>query len=253
MNDYNLNVFDKILAPVIPFLEESQNNIPNDAAVYTLSFLPFTVNILFAIINRIPSVSLLVTDIKTSDNAKFLGLAVVSKSMYSEASVRYDPLLFRSVFVKLLTASSFLNIPEIERQGQIMLIDGSLFPAISTMSQASYKSIADAVKMRLSFNLNKMIPVEFLAKEGKYSERKFLKDILQESITYSGYISFKIFKDISDKKAFFIIRGKKGMLYDVTETLKTVIPDEFIKFFSQSKDIKVKFQNDKDDRTYRIV
>jgi len=68
-----------------------------------------------------------------------------------------------------------------------------------------------------------------------------------------GYISFKIFKNINDKKAFFIIRGKKGMLYDVTETLKTVIPDEFIKFFSQIKDIRVKFQNDKDDRTYRIV
>ncbi|MDM8553832.1 transposase [Desulfococcaceae bacterium HSG7] len=256
MNDYNLNVFDKISAPVIPFLEESQNNIPNDAAVYTLSFLPFTVNILSAIINRIPSVSLLVTDIKTSDNAEFLGLAVVSESMCSEVSVRYDQLLFRSVFVKSLTALSFLDIPEIEHSGQIVLIDGSLFPAISTMSQASYKSTADAVKMHLSFNLNKMIPAEFLAKEGEYSERKFLKDILQESITYicdRGYISFKIFKDISDKKAFFITLGKKGMLYDVTVTLKTVIPDEFIKFFSLIKDIKVKFQNDKDDRTYRIV
>jgi len=59
-----------------------------------------------------------------------------------------------------------------------MLIDGSLHPAISTMSWASYKSTVDAVKMHLSFNLNKMIPAEFLAEEGKYSERKFLKNIL---------------------------------------------------------------------------
>ncbi len=49
MDDNNLNVFDKILAPVIPLIEEAQNNIPNDAATYTLSFLPFTINILFAI------------------------------------------------------------------------------------------------------------------------------------------------------------------------------------------------------------
>ncbi len=161
MNDNNLNVFDKISAPVIPFIEEAQNSIPNDAATYSLSFLPFAINILFGIINRIPSVSLLVTDIKTSDSAKSLGLAVASKSMYSEAFVRYNPELFRSVFVKSLTALSFLHIPEIAHLGQIMLIDGSLFPAISTMSRASCKSTANAIKIHLSFNLNKMIPVEF--------------------------------------------------------------------------------------------
>ena len=59
MTDIKQNVFEKIIAPVIPLLEKTQNNIPNDAAVYTLSFLPFAINILFAIINRIPSVSLL--------------------------------------------------------------------------------------------------------------------------------------------------------------------------------------------------
>jgi len=256
MNDNNLNVFDKISAPVIPFIEEAQNNIPNDAATYTLSFLPFTINILFAIINRVQSVSLLVTDIKTSDSAKSLGLAVASKSMYSEAFVRYNPELFRSVFVKSLTALNFLHIPEIAHLGQIMLIDGSLFPAISTMSWASYKSTANAIKIHLSFNLNKMIPVEFLAKEGNYSEKKFLKDILQKGITYvcdRGYISFKLFKNISDKKAFFIIRGKKGILYNISEELNIDIPGEFFKFFSKIKDIKIKFTNDKDDNTYRIV
>ena len=256
MNDKNLNVFEKIITPVVPFIEEAQNSIPNDTDAYTLSLLPFTINILYAIINRILSVSLLVTDIKTSDNAKSSGLAVASKSMYSEVFVRYDPDIFRSVFIKLLTALNFQHIPEIQHQGQIMLIDGSLFPAISTMSQASYKSTANAVKMHLSFNLNKMIPVQFLAKEGDYSEKRFLKDILEKGVTYicdRGYISFKIFQDISDKKAFFIIRGKKGMLHDETEALKTNIPDKFINFFSKIRDIKIKFQNDKDDNTYRIV
>ena len=256
MNSDNLNVFEKIIAPLVPYIQEAQNSSPNDAVTYTLSLLPFTINILFAIINRIPSVSLLVTDVRTSDNAKSLGLVMASKSMYSEAFGRYDPAIFRSVFVKLPAALSFLNIPEIQHSGQIMLVDGSLFPAISTMSWASYKSTANAVKMHLSFNLNKMIPAEFPAKEGDYSEKRFLKDILKEGITYvcdRGYISFKLFKEICDKEAFFIIRGKKGMLYDVTETLKTVIPDEFIQFFSKIKDIKVIFQNDKHNDTYRIV
>jgi len=256
MNANNLNVFKKIIEPVVPFITEAQNRIPNDATIYTLSLLPFTINIIFAIINRIPSISLLVTEIKTSDIAESLGLAVASKSMYSEAFVRYDPAIFRSIFIKLLATLSFLNIPEIQHLGQILLIDGSLFPAISTMSWASYKSTANAIKMHLSFNLNKMIPVEFLAKEGNYSEKRFLKDILQKGVTYvcdRGYISFKLFKKICDQKAFFIIRGKKGMRYNETETLKTLIPDEFIKFFSKIKDIKVKFENDDDHNTYRIV
>ncbi len=256
MNNDNLNVFEKIIAPVVPLITEAQNNIPNDAATYTLSLLPFSINIIFAIINRIPSVSLLVTDIKTSDNAKSSGLTDASKSMYSEAFVRYDPAIFRSVFIKLLTVLSFLQIPEIRHSGQIMLVDGSLFPAISTMSWASYKSTADAVKMHLSFNLNKMIPVEFPAKDGCYSEKRFLKDILEEGITYvcdRGYISFKLFKQICIKKAFFIIRGKKGILYNEIERLKTEIPSEFLNFFSKIIDIKVRFQNDKDNKTYRIV
>lgn len=252
----NKTVFEKIIAPAIPFFEKVQNSIPNDASNYTLSFLPFSINILFALISRIPSISLLVTDIKTSSEAKSLGLAVASKSMYSEAFSRYNSDLFRSVFVNLLSVLSFLGIPEIEHLGQIMLIDGSLFPAISTMSWASYKSTANAIKMHLSFSLNKMIPVEFLAKEGKYSERKFLKDILEKGITYicdRGYISFKIFKNICDKEAFFIIRGKQIMLYNILEELNINIPCKFVKFFTKIEDIKIKFLNDKDEYAYRIV
>ena len=241
------NFFEKIIAPVIPFLKEAHNSIPNDASNYTLSFLPFSINILFALINRITSISLLVTDIKTSFAAKSLGLVIASKSMYSEAFARYDSDMFRSVFVKLLANLSFLCIPEIEHLGQIMLIDGSLFPAISTMSWASYKSTANAIKMHLSFSLNKMIPVEFLAKEGNYSERKFLKDILKKGITYicdRGYISFKIFKNICDKEAFFIIRGKRKMQYSILEKLNINIPDQFIKFFTKIQDVKVSGSGD---------
>jgi len=53
--------------------------------------------------------------------------------------------------------------------------------------------------------------------------------VLTKGITYigdRGYISFKLFLKICDKKAFFIIRGKKGILYNEIETLKTAIPDK---------------------------
>ena len=233
------NVFEKILEPVISIIEKTQNDIPNDSETYKLSFLPFTVNILFAIFNRIRSVSLLVTEIETSDNAKASGLAHASKSMYSEAFGRYNSELFRQIFAHLLTGINFMGIPEIAHLGQFMLVDGSLFPAVSTMSWASYKSTANAIKLHLSFNLNKMIPVQFLAKEGNYSEKKFLKNILEKGITYicdRGYISFKIFENICDKGAFFIIRGKSNMCYSVLEHLEVYVPARFLAFITQIKD-----------------
>ena len=176
--------------------------------------------------------------------------------MYSEAFVRYDPKLFRAIFYRLLTTISFLCVPEIKHLGQILLVDGSLFPAIITMQWASYKSTANAIKIHLAYDLNRMIPAQFLVREGNYSEKKFLNEILEKGITYvcdRGYISFKIFKDICNKGAFFVIRGKNKMCYLVQEQLVVDIPDKFLHFISEIQDLKVIFDNDKSKYMYRIV
>jgi len=176
--------------------------------------------------------------------------------MYSEAFVRYNSELFRLIFYQLITTISFLCVPEIKHLGQILLVDGSLFPAITTMQWAVYKTSANAIKMHLAFNLNKMIPVQFLVKEANYSEKSFLKEILEKGITYvcdRGYISFKIFKDICNEGAFFIIRGKNKMCYVLQEQLVVNVPGKFLVFISKIKDMKVVFNNDKDDNVYRIV
>ena len=193
---------------MISLIEESENSIPGDSDTFTLSFSAFSINILFGIINQIKSVSLLITEIRASDDAKTLGLVNASKSMYSEAFSRYDADFFKAILYQLLKTINFLRVPEIDCLGRILLVDGSLFPAISTMDWASYKSTANAIKMHLAYDLGKMIPVQFLVREGNYSEKKFLSDILENGITYvcdRGYISFKIFKKICDMGAFFVI------------------------------------------------
>jgi len=198
----------------------------------------------------------LVTEIKTSHIAHEPGLPDASKSMYSEAFVRYNPELFKYLFCQLPAGVNFLSVPEIMHPGQFMLIDGSLFPAVSAMQWASYKSTARAVKLHLSFNLNKMIPVQFPVREGNYSEKNFLAQILEEGITYicdRGYISFTIFKDICENGAFFIIRGKNRMCYTVQENLKVCVPCQFLNFICEIADIKIKFNNDKHNSYYRIV
>ena len=244
------------MAPVYRFIQDTSNSLPGDSTKFKLSFLPFTINLLFGIINGVKSVSLLVSEIASSAEAKTLGLIHASKSMYSEAFVRYDPQLFRSIFYQLIKVTGFIGIPDIQCLGQILLVDGSLFPAIATMHWASYQSTANAIKMHLAFNLNQMTPVQFLIKEANYSERKFLSGILEKGITYvcdRGYLSFKIFQEMCQLGAFFIIRGKNKMGYVVEEQLVVNIPDQFLNFMYNIKDIKVTFENGLDKNFYRMV
>jgi hypothetical protein len=91
-------VFEEIIAPVIPLIAEEADKLGDDTKKYKLSFLPFTLNLLFGIINGIKSISLLITYIQSSPLAKTLGLVTVSNSMYSEAFVRYEPSLYRRIF-----------------------------------------------------------------------------------------------------------------------------------------------------------
>ena len=95
------------MAPVISVIEKSANSIPGDSERFTLSFAPFTINILFGIINQIKSVSLLITEIKTSDDAKTLGLVNASKSMYSDAFSYYNVELFKVLFLSIANNYQF--------------------------------------------------------------------------------------------------------------------------------------------------
>ncbi len=176
--------------------------------------------------------------------------------MYSESFVRYCPDMFRTIFYHLLISVSFPHIPEISHLGRILLVDGSFFPAILTMQWACYRNNSNALRLHLAFEVNRMIPVQFLTTDGKYSERKFLRKIIEQGITYvcdRGYVSFLLFSEICGKGAHFIIRGKENMKYSVHEILSVSVPDTFLKFFGNIHDFKMIFSNDKNRIIYRIV
>lgn len=249
-------IFDKIISPIAGFAQKAGNSLPEDSETYKLSFVPFLYNLLFAVVCNIKSISMLVTEIRTSEIARNLNLADASESMYSEAFGRYGPGMFRTIFYELLISVSFMQLPEISHLGRLLLVDGSLFPAVLTMQWACYRSNANALRLHLAFEINRMIPTEFLTTDGKYSERKFLRSILEEGVTYicdRGYVSFLIFSEICGKSAHFVIRGKENMKYSVHDALGISVPDIFLKFFGKIYDSKVIFDNDKSGNIYRIV
>lgn len=250
------NVFDAILSPAKGPLQQVADSLEEDAATYVLSFVPFTLNMIFGIIHSIKSVSQLVTQIRTSETARGMGLVVSNKTGYHEAFHRYTAEQYREVFIRLLKSLPLMEIPELASLGVIYLVDGSVFPAISSMEWACYKSQANAIKLHLCFELNRMVPVQFLSSHAKLSEKKFLESILEKNITYvcdRGYVSFLLFYQICQKGAAFIIRGKNNMRFAVVESLPVAIPDRFAAWFASGSDVKAVFDNDPHKAEYRIV
>jgi hypothetical protein len=249
-------VFDEIVAPVMPLIVEEAQKLSHDAGKYTLSFQPFTLNLVYALINGIKSIGLLVTHTKTSIEAQTLELVTASKSMYSEAFYRYSDQTYRTIFYMLLKKMNFLNIPEIQALGRFCCVDGSVFPAMITMTWATYQQKRNAIKLHLAFELNRMIPTQFLSTEANASERKILRQMLEAGVTYiadRGYVCFKLFHDIADRQAYFIIRATSNLLYNIYETLPVEIPEPWRKFFTGVEDRKFHFTNDPHHHDYRLV
>jgi Transposase DDE domain len=256
MNDRNQLVFDEIVAPILPLIHEETQKQPRDATTYTLSFQPFTLNLLFALINGIKSISLLVTETKTSTQAKTLGLVIASNSMYSEAFHRYRAQTYRTLLYLLLEKMNFLKIPEIQALGRFCCVDGSVFPAIITMTWAAYQQKRNAIKLHLAFELNRMIPTQFLSTEANASERKMLRRMLEAGVPYiadRGYVCFELFHDINYAKAHFIIRATSHLLYDIYETFSVEMPEHWSTFFTDVQDRKIRLTNDAHQHDYRLV
>lgn len=242
------NIFETILEPVISMLKKTGNDIEDDEEKYNLSFVPFSINLLFGIICNIKTRAQLITEIKTSPTADKLKMKKSSSASYTEAFSRYNSNIFRNIFIQLLSSLNLMGIPGIDKLGIFMLVDGSIFPVIKTMTWASYKSTANAIKLHLSLNLNKMIPTEFICTNANYSERKFLTDILTQGITYicdRGYVGFKSFKCICEQGAFFIIRCKASVKHVVRESFVIDLPCDVIGLLQNIKDMRIVFKNDK--------
>jgi hypothetical protein len=256
MRDQNPLVSEEILKPVMPLIVEEAQKMPHDTGTYTLSFEPFTLNLLVGLICGIKSVGLLVTHIQTSTVAATLGLVQASKSMYSEAFLRYNASIYRAIFYALLEKLHFLEISEIRALGRFCCVDGSFFPAILTMTWALYQEKKNAIKLHLAFELNRMIPVLFLLTEANASERKMLLNMVEVGVTYiadRGYVCFDLFHQICTRQAHFIIRGTSNLLIDVSETLPVEMPATWSRFFTHVTDCKIRFTNDPNSHDYRRV
>lgn len=247
-------VFETILSPFLPLLQAQCAQLKDDATTYKLSLESFTLNLIFAVLNNTKSISLLITEIDSSPVAQEIGLLKASKSMYSEAFYRYGSTVFQSLYLRLLEQLNFLGIPELQLLGRLVCVDGSIIPAMKTMSWAKYKKSTNALKIHLAFELNRMIPVQIVSTEANTSERKMLAQFLEEGVTYiadRGYLSYKMIRQVVNKKAFFIFRMKSNWHYTIEQVLEHSIPPQWQGFIDTVTDQKIGFCNE--EGLYRLV
>jgi hypothetical protein len=150
-----------------------------------------------------------------------------------------------------------MRLEFIDEMGLIKLVDSSLFPTLRSMDWADYKKIKKSIRLHLEFDLNRMIPTEFIAQKANSSERTFLASILKKGMTYvaeRGYFSFELGNTIKNAKAFLVMRVKSNLKLTILKSLEFSTGQEKLpSCFKNFSDQIILFSNDKFKQEYRLV
>ncbi len=217
-------VLDKLLEPI----KDDMDSIEYDRHKHgneTFRWVDFVKILVVFFTKRIDSLNALATELE--DNGTELGLPAVPKMTLSDGFHRFSPLFLRRLLKVALAKIDWIENPELLLLGQVSVVDGSVFPVIGGIKWPLPGEVADVVKLHLQFELNRMLPVDFLLGRRYSSERAALKDMLQAEVTYvldRGYMSFSLLKDIIQAKAYVVMRVYNNVVVTSVEEREVVLP-----------------------------
>ena len=249
----NYTTFDQLIAPIMTKVEAIEASRPIHHRE-SLTFAAFVRLLIYYFATPTESGRQLLTDVLSA--APILGLAKVERSTFFDAFNRFSVVWFQMLLGSALTVTTWRTIPEMAVLGRLYCIDGSLFPALTKMVWAEYKSKSKAIKLHLCFELNRMIAVQFLVDAGNSSERDALRQMLQTGVTYiadRGYVCFQLLADIVAAQAHFVMRMKANLVYTVMETLPVTLPEAVAHIFTQVADCRVCLTGAQSQPIYRLV
>lgn len=245
--------FDELCEPIHPFLDQHERDHPPHHRE-KLHFRDFVRQLVYHFAKGCESGRQLLTDIETSDPQ--LELDEAKRSTFFDAFQRFPVAWFASLLAFLLAAVAWQAIPELTALGKLYCVDGSIFPAIASMLWAEYTSQHRAIRLHLCFELNRMIPAQFLVDTGKSNEKKALLRMLEAGVTYiadRGYLSFPLLAAIAAADAFFVIRAKANLVYTRVQRLPVTLPTTVQHLFLHVTDQRVRLKNATGRPIYRLV
>ena len=248
-------LFHQLVKPIRQLLEDKKVDIENDTAK-KLNFKLFLTLLLYFYLQGIDTLRSLITDLHTNPDSSRAGLFIVGLSTIHDAFYRYPLKLFQNIYVYLLQSLPIYEIEEFKELGRLILTDGSLFRMSVNDFWAEFRKKAKALKLHLHFELNQMVTTCFWVTHAKQDERKQLAKHIEKAVTYiadRGYLCFKFFHQILEKEAFFIIRSRKNLIYQVKEQLTVQLIDSVKHIFFEVTDQLVQFHADEKQQIYRRI
>ena len=252
---FSPTLFQRVITPFWGFVEKSENCPENDPAK-KLDFKIFTRILLYYFLGNPDSARSLITDLKDEDCTTACGLISCGLSTLHDAFARYTCEMFRQLYLALLQVIPPPCIDEFKQLGQISLVDSSVFPLAINAYWAEFKETANALKMHLCLSLNQMIPTCFLTTAAIIDDRKAFRAFIEVGVTYiadRGYLDLKLFWDVVEQGAHFVIRVRKNLKYQVEEALPVELIDSVKLIFCQVTDELVRFDCDEHNKLYRRI
>ena len=251
----NQKLFNTLLQPIEAMLASRSPNIDQKCRSQKLFFADFVRKLLFGYVAQVSSLRSLPVELQTNEKVPLLGLSHTPFSTLKDGFSRFPSKCFKQLFAAALSSLSLKQINCLDELGLFRVIDGSLFPTLIQMSWSEYRKAKNAFKLHLSFELNRMIPTEFLLGSGNSNERTFLASVVEAGVTYiadRGYGSFAIIAKVLQAGAYFIFRVKANLLYEAQEELAIAV-GELPKCFRNVRDEMIVFKHDKQQSVVRMI
>jgi DDE family transposase len=237
-------VFDRLLAPVMPILEQIEMMRPKHGNE-TLAWLDWVRTLVYFFTRRCGSRNAWAVALANADPA--LHLPPVPRMTLSEAMHRFPPTLLRHTLRELLSSRDFLTHPELALLGQAYAVDGSEFPLLNGMTLPKSNELLQRVKVHLKFSLNQMVAVDFVLSLQETSERKALRRFLQKGATYvldRGYMAFMLLRDVINAQAFVVMRAYQNIVVETVTELPVQVPAYIGQHWSAISDRMVRSEHD---------
>ena len=251
----NQTLFNTLLHPIESILNSISPSIDQQSDSQKLFFADFVEKLIFGYIYQVSSLRNLSLELETNLTCQELGFSATPFSTLKDGFSRFESKSFKQLFETVLAQTDLSKVPCIQELGLCRVIDGSLFPTLLSINWTNYRERKNAFKLHLSFELNRMIPTEFWVGKGNSSERKFLEEVLKTGITYiadRGYFSFGLADKVLKAEAYFVMRAKDNLLYEVVESCLINLA-QLPKCFRQVTDEIIIFSNDEKQNKLRLI
>lgn len=250
----NQKLFFILLRPIEAVLASISPIIDHKALSQKLFYADFVRKLLFAYVEQVSSLRSLSVELKTNQKCRDLDLTETPFSTLKDGFYRFPATAAKTIFETVLSLVKLKRVRCLDEIGLFQVIDGSLFPTLIQMSWSEYRKQKNAFKLHLNFELNRMIPTEFLLGSGKSSEREFLLRVVKAGVTYiadRGYASFEIVAKLLQADAYFIFRVKDNLLFEAQEVLSSAV--DLPACFRAVRDETGIFTNDKFANKVRLI